>query len=242
MPYILSPIIEENEDPLWFEGAPYTKENIYRSDKENSPPVQYDKHILKAHSLPHMEAPLHTNLEGASVDHFFHQDKMNSMFGEAILIKLKGNHFKKVSADSNLYLWEVTKDQLEKEIKRVGGENYFPEKLMLTICDEELPQNKKGRHDQNYILILSQEAADYLISFEKFNAYVTSWKSSDFQPGKKDRPVHNTLFKKAAIYECMNFVGIPEGKYFFVGMPLPLKGASESPCCPVLFSSSELSW
>jgi hypothetical protein len=46
---------------------------------------------------------------------------------------------------------------------------------------------------------LSQEAADYLISLDGFHLYGISWKSSDFNPGRPERPIHNTLFKKPGI-------------------------------------------
>ena len=68
----------------------------------------------------------------------------------------------------------------------------------------------------------------------------TSWKSTDFRPGLPDRPIHNEIFKKASIFECLKVHDVPAGSYFFVGVPLPIANASESPVCPALFTKEEL--
>lgn len=49
-----------------------------------------------------------------------------------------------------------------------------------------------------------------------------------------------TLFKQAIIFELLEVKNVPEGEYFFVGFPLLLENASESPVTPVLFSKDEL--
>lgn len=122
----------------------------------------------------------------------------------------------------------------------MAGENYIIKKVAITIDDIQLPRNALGLHDPNYVVTLSEEAAIWLDSFASFNAFLTSWKSSDFMPGKKERPIHDILFRKAIIFECLTFIGVPEGKYFFSGFPMFLKNASESPCCLVFFEYNEV--
>ncbi|MFZ4714441.1 MAG: hypothetical protein ACOYL6_12035 [Bacteriovoracaceae bacterium] len=235
MIYVLSPIIYEKLNGLWFEGAPYKRETIYEIKKEGSPPVNYSQYTLKPHSLPHIESPLHVNDASASIDHYFKKQTFDFFHGKCLLLKLKNTKFKETET-SGIFHWEITRDELKNHIYHLMGENYIIEKIALTICDEELPLNEFGGHDPNFVITLSIEAANYLSEQVSYNAYLTSWKSSDFQPGKKDRPIHNILFKKGLIYECLNFRNIPEGEYYFVGFPLPLENASESPCCPIFFS------
>ncbi|MCB0346687.1 MAG: hypothetical protein KDD66_16345, partial [Bdellovibrionales bacterium] len=118
------------------------------------------------------------------------------------------------------------------------GVDKIPEKLFLTA--ESAPLNELGMHDPNYILVLEPDAARYLTSFDKFNAYGTSWKSSDFEPGSRERPVHKILLKQALLFECLKLDHVPEGRYYLSAFALPLEGSSESPVTPVLYSAEEL--
>ena len=230
MPYILSPLIKENMTPLWFEGSPYEKENIYKIADNKMPPINYDKHILKPHSLTHAESEKHICLNGKSIDQYFSSD---SFFGKCHVIKLRGNNYKKI--DSNIYHWEITENELLEEIKNI------PHLSKIIISTEFYPKNIDGFHDPNYVLTLSSSAANYLASLPDFNLYGTSWKSSDYMPGKKERPIHKTLFTKAIILECLDLENVPAGEYFLSAFPLRLENASESPLTPVLFTKHEIS-
>lgn len=237
MPYILSPIISETCSGMWAEGEAYKKNNIYDMSP-GGPPVNYDAHIIKSHSITHMEAPAHTQKNGATVDSYFSEEKQNCFYGNCSLIKLKDKNWAPVSGLKDIFHWEVTLDELKKGIKDSTGQDEIPEKILLTV--ENPPLNQNGFHDPNYVLTLSQQAADYLVKNENFNAYGTSWKSSDFKPGSKDRPIHNTLFKKAAIFENLKLDHVPEGQYIWIAFPIPISKASESPVCPVLFTRDEI--
>jgi kynurenine formamidase len=72
--------------------------------------------------------------------------------------------------------------------------------------------------------------------------YGTTWKSSDYAPGSMLRPIHNEIFRKAGIVECLNLKDVPGGDYFLVCFPLNIKGASESPVTAVLFEKNEISF
>ena len=103
MPYILSPLIKENMEGMWFEGAPYSKESIYSIELEKKPPVNYDFHKIKSHSLTHIESPKHINNDGKSVDQYF---SGNYFFGKCTVFRLEGNNYKEVG--EGVYHWEVT--------------------------------------------------------------------------------------------------------------------------------------
>jgi hypothetical protein len=239
MPYILSPVIEEDFEGLWNEGAPYQRNCIYKIIDGVLPPINYDEHVLKPHSLPHAEGSKHTQNNGKAIDYYF--DKSPECFyGECLLLKFKNPQFVPVNAEKTIFHWEISKTELEEKISSVVGGNYQVKKIAITIDDLSLPLSDKKLHNPDFVMTLSEEAAKFLDSFKGFNAILTSWKSSDYKPGKRERPIHDILFKKAVIFECLTFVGVPEGKYFFNGFPLPLKNASESPCCPVFFDYNEI--
>jgi arylformamidase len=234
MPHILSPLITEALPGLWSETIVYRKQCLHKIEDGKLPPVNYDTHIINSHSLTHLEAPSHVNQGGKGIDQLFQMPAM--MFGAAVVLKLKGNHYKDIG--SGIYLWEVTVTQLRQTLEVSLNGSSFPGKILLTT--DFYPTNQHGFHDPNYVLILSQEAADFLTSLPTFNLYGTSWKSSDYKPGLSERPIHKTLFQKAAILECLDLQKVPEGIYFLVAFPLRIQGASESPVCPVLFSKDEL--
>jgi kynurenine formamidase len=239
MPYILSPIIEEDFEGLWNEGPAYERKNLYRIQSDKLPAVNYDEHILRPHSLPHAEGSKHTQESGKTIDNYF-EKSLDCFYGECLLLKFKDPKFVLVSEGSNLFHWQISESELKQKLYSFVGENYQLKKIAITIDDHFLPRNSKNLHDPNYVVTLSEEAAIFLISYGGFNAFLTSWKSSDFMPGKRERPIHDILFQKAIIFECLTFVGVPEGKYFFNGFPLPLKNSSESPCCPVFLNWNEI--
>jgi arylformamidase len=236
MPYILTPIIRQNLPGMWFEGNPYEVKNIYSIEADKAPPVNYDCHIIKPHSLTHVETSKHVDKEGKGID-FYYKDP-TKFFGEVLVIKLEGNNYKKVDPQNETYVWEISKKEIEEKLINFKG--FELKKIFITT--DFYPQNQFGFHDPDYVLILSQDAADYLISHPGFELYGTSWKSSDFKPGSLERPIHKTLFKKALVLECLDLKNVPEGRYFLTAFPLPLEGASESPVVPVLFEKHEINF
>lgn len=240
MPYILSPIIKEDFQGMWFEGSPYKKEIIYdiNSTDPKSPPVNYSAYTLKPHSLPHIEGAAHTVKNGKTVDKYFDKNSLNHFWGKTMVVKLKGNGFRPHPTASGINIWEVSLDELKTGIMNASGSELIPDRLLLSL--ESLPETTIGLHDPNFVLILSKDAAEYLVSNKNFSLYGTSWKSSDFMPGSKERPIHNTLFESAVIMECLDLKNVPEGQYFMNAFPIPLEGASESPVCPVLYTKEEV--
>jgi len=236
MPYVLSPMIGSTSQGMWREGSAYEKRSIYSIASGKAPPVNYDEHILRPHSLTHLETPAHTQDTGKRLDSFYNES-LEFFYGRTLVLRISGNKYS--SLGNGIFHWVVSVEEIEERLEALGLKD-IPHKILIT--SEFYPVNTDGYHDPNYVLTLSQEAADYLISIPGFNLYGTSWKSSDYNPGKAERPIHNTLFKKALILENLELKNVPEGIYFMSAFPLPLEDASESPVVPVLFTKEELFW
>jgi kynurenine formamidase len=235
MPKILTPIIHTKMSSLWGEGLPYETKNIYSIKNGNLPPVNYDTHILKPHSLTHVETSLHTQLNGVSIDESYRRS-LDSYYGIVLVIKFRGNNYKPINPERTLFHWEISHHELSTALKDFDCNQL--KKIFITT--ESHPINSDGFHDPNYVLTLSKDAANFLISNFKINLFGTSWKSSDFKPGSKERPIHDILFQTAVIAECLDLREVEEGFHFVVCPPLPLKDASESPVVPLLFNKNEI--
>lgn len=231
MPFIISPMIKLNSSGEWFEGPAYEKESLYKIEEGKLPPVNYDKHILKPHSLSHIETPLHTQKDGKGIDYFF-QLNPSYFYGKCIVIKFENEGWKDLENGIKHKIIEL--DELKAKLAAYDK----IEKILITV--EGIEENEFGHHDPKYVLTLSLEAAEYLTHLDSFNLYGTSWKSTDFMPGSAERPIHNEIFKKALILEYINLSKVSEGEYFINCFPLNLEGASESPVTAVLFNLDEL--
>jgi kynurenine formamidase len=231
MPYVLSPRIIHGSSGMWMEGPAYEKRIIYSISSGKLPPVNYDEHILRPHSLTHFETPAHTHASGKRLDSFY--NNLNYFFGSTLVIKLQGNKYE--SKGNGIYHWIISRKEVED---KVSIHKKIPNKILIST--DFYPLNNDGYHDPSYVFTLSKEAAEYLISLKEFHIYGTSWKSSDYNPGKPERPIHHILFEKAGILENLDLKNVPEGIYFMSAFPLPLGEASESPVVPVLFTKEEL--
>lgn len=236
MPYVLSSAINESLPELWNEGFAYKKKNLYQIEEGKIPPVNYDTHILNSHSLTHIESSLHTNKSGKTIGDVYKMSE-DYFFGRAIVIRLKGNKYKPIESMSGMFIWKIEKEEIEQELDGIDCKRI--RKIIITT--DFYPTSSSGYHDPNYVLILTEFAANFLVDELKINYYGTSWKSSDFSPGSLLRPIHNILFKSAIIAECLDLHKVPPGEYFLVSFPLPINDASESPVVPVLFEKNEIS-
>ena len=84
-------------------------------------------------------------------------------------------------------------------------------------------------HDRPY---LDHEAAQWLIHDRKIKLLGTD--SSGFEVrGVKTHPNHHLFFKPGVdvpVVECLrNLASIPSDRFFFVGLPIPIKGIDASP-------------
>lgn len=234
MPYILAPIIRKDVPGLWAEGDVYESDLIYDicSPDASKPPVRYSAHTLKPHSICHFDAPAHIIPSGDTIDALFERPEI--FFGPVSVIRLRGNRFIPPKGVGPAH-WEVSREELEEalSIYRVD------EVSKLFLGFEGVGPD--FYRDPSFTFTLSPEAASFLVSLPRFNLFGTVWKSVDYRPGSRERPIHRILFSKAGILECLDLSKVPEGRYFLSAFPMPMEGATESPVCPVLFREDELS-
>lgn len=222
------------------EGSPYETQPIYdiNSDDPKKPPVHYEAHVLKPHSLCHIDAPAHILKNGKKISDFFKAGEVSHFFGQTVVAKIPIQEWKPAQNAHGLFHFEVSKAVLIESIQQSTGSTLPPDRIL--VAPEHYPDNASDQHDPRYAFTLSVEAAEWLDSNQNFKLLGTSWKSTDFQPGSRERPIHKIIFRKALIMECLALSEVPAGKYFLSAFPLPLDGASESPVCPVLFTKDDL--
>lgn len=235
MPYILAPIVKKNMPGMWAEGSPYSTETIYDicSNDMSLPPVHYEMHALKPHSICHFDAPGHIIQNGKTIDELIEQTP-EIFYGSVTVLNLKKPNFNPHQNAPHIQHWEVTLEELKNGLAHLNVSSI--RKLFLTF--EGAKEN--FFNDPKHALTLSVDAATWLTSEFDFNLFGTIWRSTDFQPGTRERPIHRILFNKGGILECINLTHVPEGNYFLSAFPIPLEGATESPTCPILYTSSEL--
>jgi len=228
MIYILSHKIRNNIEGFWKEGNNANIKIIYNFG-ENEPPVSYFSYELKAHSLTHCESEKHVVKDSISLDKLL-EKKPEYFVGNCLLLKFKKN-FNKISENKLLQIIE-----LGDFLNKINALNLslIPQKILFTL--EEYPTNEYGYHHPDYILLISEELARYLVVNYKLNLYGTSWISTDYQPNSKERPIHKILLRNGVIFECLNLLDVPEGFYFFCGIPNYLDSTSESAVTPVLIN------
>lgn len=236
MPYVLAPFIKKEMPGLWSEGSPYVSEIIYDicSTDPKDPPIHYEMHSLKPHSICHFDAPGHIIPNGKTICELI-TDTPGLFYGPVTVIRLPPPDFRSHYLQPTIKHYEITVDDLAKSMARVYNQSSL-QKLFVTF--EGAEQNFYSSTE--YAFTLSLEAAKWLTAMPGFNLFGTIWKSSDFQPGSRDRPIHVELFKRAGILECLDLTEVPEGEYFLSAFPLPLVNATESPVCPILFTRNEL--
>ena len=234
MPHVLCRPIKPGQQGLWGEGAAYEVREIYR-DGKGGPPVHYDAHILKPHSFCHVESELHVDPNGRALST---NADVSSFWGDTVVIKIRNPTWDTVPGVPDQTIFRVSKDTLLAAIREATGSEEIPARLLMG-CDP-VPLDDNGHHDSKYGFVLDREAAAFLGGHAHFRLFGTSWKSSDFEPGSRERPVHKSLLKNGFVLELLDLAGVPPGTYFMVALPIPLVGASEAPVCPILFTPGEI--
>lgn len=230
MPYILSPPITPDRAGVWGEGAAYEVTNIYAIDAPGPPPVHYDEHLLRPHSVTHAEAPGHVVAGGASLDPCFETGER--FWGPALVVRLPAGGY--VRKDEHALVNEVTAAQLAPHLE--GHDDIA--KILITA--EDTPRDADGFHAVDHVLTLDEQAARMLVDRPRFDLFGTSYRSTDHQPGGSDRPIHRIVFERAVILEYLDLHRVPAGRYLLCAFPVRLAGATEAPVTPVLFTPEEL--
>jgi len=88
----------------------------------------------------------------------------------------------------------------------------------------------KDSHARPYV---SEEAAEWLVYDRKIKLLGTDSSGFEVRGGNKDHPNHHLFFKEGndiPVVECLcNLDKIPTQRFFFIGLPLPVKGLDASP-------------
>lgn len=228
MPHLLSPPIRPGRDGVWGEGAAYEVRNLWRVQDPGPPPVHYDQHLLRPHSITHAESPGHVVAGGAGLDPYFARPE--HLWGVALVVRLAPRY----EPVDGWLVHEVTADELAPHL--VGHDHVG--KVLVTT--EDVPLDDDGHHALDHALVLSEPAARLLVDRPAFDLFGTSWRSVDHRPDSADRPVHRLLLERAVVLEYLDLVHVPAGRYLLVGFPVRLAGATEAPVTPVLFTHDEL--
>lgn len=232
MPYILSPIIQIDTPALWDEGPVYERETIYQIKKNKLPPVNYDRHSFKPHSLTHLETPAHTQDHGSRLDHYI-ANTPEFFFGACSVLRLAGNHFK--TEENGIHQWVIQIDKLKEAMRLLPRVH-----KKILIAPAIYPVNDFGFHDQSFVFVLSVEAAKFLTRECGMHLFGTSWKSADYQPKKSERPIHDIIFSNGLILENLDLRNVPSGNYFLNAFPIMTHGTSETLVTPVLYTKEEI--
>lgn len=233
MIYNISNIVNNSLPGLWNEGNPFQKIEIYSIQDNKLPPVNYDSFTIKSHSITHCESMKHVDNNGKDISELIISNP-SYFYGDCLVIKFDDN-YAEIGDDLSLQVIDI--DEFEQKIKSLNI-NSMPQKILITT--KNYPQNQYGYHKENYILIISDKLAEHLVDKYSIHLFGTSWKSADYKPKSKERPVHKSLLSNGVIFELLNLNNVPEGSYFFTGFPLLIENTSESPVSPILMSYDEI--
>lgn len=232
MPYILSPIIKTDTPALWNEGVVYERASIYQIRDGALPPVNYDRHSFKPHSITHLETPAHTIKDGHRLEYYLNHHR-ELFYGACSVLKLAGDKF--IPQKEGIKKWEVQPNEIMNaiaELPRVHNK--------IFIAPEVYPQNAFGYHHPDYIFVLSEASARLLVEEYNIRLFGTSWKSTDYQPGKRPRPIHEIIFSNGLILENLDLLNVPAGNYFLNAFPIMTQDTSETLVTPVLYTKDEI--
>lgn len=91
-------------------------------------------------------------------------------------------------------------------------------------------------HSRPYV---TKETAEWLVGDRKIKALGTDSSGFEVRGGDEDHPNHHLFFKAGSdvpVIECLTRLGeIPTQRFFFSGMPLPVRGLDASPIRAVAF-------
>lgn len=226
----------------WFEKTTFTLSPTYRRlDDPNSAPINADTCILFAHSLSHVEGHSHTNTNGQRLADIL-RERRECFEGPVVVLR-----FNKIEAETTpstdpkrtAIVHRVSREELVAKLEELGVDQSKVEKVFITVDGIEYDQFNRQR--RGYHLVLSEDAARFLISLPKFNAFGTSYKSTDYNPTGRDLPIHELIFSRGVSYENLFLRDVPSGVYLLEGgRPLEIEGTDAFVVAPVLRTADEV--
>lgn len=112
---------------------------------------------------------------------------------------------------------------------QAAGEVHEKDIIILWEGRDHLYRTKES-HERPY---LTEEAGEWLVLEKKIKLLGTDASGFEVRGGGKDHPNHHLFFRAGndvPVVECLcNLDQIPTDRFFFVGLPLPVKGMDASP-------------
>ena len=162
---------------------------------------------LWSHVGTHVEAPLHFFANGRDTAAL----PPEIFVGPAIRIDLRHKETNE----------PITLDDLRAADVRVG------DRVFLWEGRDRL-YRQKGSHDRPFV---TEEAGEWLVLDRKIRLLGTDSSGFEVRGGAKDHPNHRLfLSHDVPIVECLTNLGaISNDRFFFVGLPWPVRGLDASP-------------
>lgn len=189
----------------------YTVEIKERGKPREAPTgdIMHDVHMW-SHSGTHVEVPLHFYAGGKDTSDF----PPDQFVGPAIRLDFR---HKGVNEPITLADVRAAGDVRERDI-------------VILWEGRDRQYRTKDSHARPY---LAEDAAEWLVRDRRIKLLGTDSSGFEVRGGARDHPNHHLFFKAGndvPVIECLtNLEAIPRDRFFFVGLPLPVKGLDASP-------------
>lgn len=171
--------------------------------------IMHDVHLW-SHSGTHLEVSRHFYAGGKDTSDF----PPEVFLGPAIRLD-----FRRKQKDEAITLEEV----------RAAGDVRERDIVILWEGRDRLYRTRDS-HARPY---LAEEAARWLVEDRRIKLLGTDSSGFEVRGGDRDHPNHHLFFKEGndvPVVECLaNLERIPRDRFFFIGLPLPVKGLDASP-------------
>jgi arylformamidase len=165
---------------------------------------------LWSHSGTHVEVPLHFYSGGKDTSDF----PPEQFAGPAIRLD-----FRHKQVNEPITLEEI----------RAAGEVRENDIVILWEGRDHQYRTRES-HDRPY---LTEEAGEWLVLEKRIKLLGTDSSGFEVRGGGKDHPNHHLFFRAGndvPVIECLRNLGaIPTDRFFFIGLPIPVKGLDASP-------------
>jgi arylformamidase len=189
----------------------YTVEIKERGKAREAPTgdIMHDVHMW-SHSGTHVEVSLHFYAGGKDTSDF----PPDQFVGPAIRLDFR---HKQVNEPITLADVRSAGDVRERDI-------------VILWEGRDRQYRTKESHARPY---LAEDAAEWLVRDRRIKLLGTDSSGFEVRGGGKDHPNHHLFFKPGndvPVIECLtNLEAIPRDRFFFLGLPLPVKGLDASP-------------
>lgn len=193
--------------PLYRGMIVYPNNPLYNVRPVNSRTSYASEISIGTHAGTHVDAPRHVFKKGQTVDAL----PLKNIVGECRVLNM--THAQKC----------VTLQDLQKAKIKAG-------ERILVKTKNSSRGFKTFRNDYIY---LDGDAAEFL-AVKKIKLFGIDYLSVKQKGGDDHRPHTALLAKKIPIFEGLDLSKIKPGRYFFIGLPLRLKGLDGSPARAIL--------